>query len=454
MKTTKNLTVLGLTWVIILASIDKVEAQNYYPETFVQFPGTTCVDKSPDGTKILGRMTFGSWNEGYRIFDADDYSTICDLTGMWAPWTGMFSRDSGYIYTTVYYDGSVKKFQICNSTAVKIIPVGPWPHGLVFDSQHRFLYVGVNAPGTGAIGSVKKIDTDTDTVVGTTQLNSEPGQVMVVDPADQFLYVYARFTNTVYKIRTLDCSVAGTIVMPPCAPNPGVSVSPGGETVYVPSTNTNKVYLVDTSTMSVSGDFSFDFPVHCFYVSPDGTHAIVYDYSAPIIRIFDLTTENITQTFDFSSYYSEGGSHNTTPYWDEATGRVYAVTPGGIAVLRGVPEPAIEATVDIDPNTLNLQSKGQSISCYIELPEGYDVDDIDVSSILLEYLLEVQHIDVQDDVLMVKFDRQDLIIYLESVVGVIPPDDIPLTVTGELKDGRRFEGTDTIRVIDEGKKKE
>ena len=115
---------------------------------------------------------------------------------------------------------------------------------------------------------------------------------------------------------------------------------------------------------------------------------------------------------------------------------------------------SVEADIDINPDTLNMNSKGKWITCYIELPEDYDVDDIDVGSILLEYLLEVQHSDVQDAVLMVKFDRQDLIIFLESVVGIIPPDDVPLTVTGELKDGRRFEGSDTIRVIDKGKGKD
>jgi len=71
----------------------------------------------------------------------------------------------------------------------------------------------------------------------------------------------------------------------------------------------------------------------------------------------------------------------------------------------------------------------------------------------LEALLEIQHSEVQDSLLKVKFDRQDLIIYLESLLGFLPPDDVTLTVTGELKDGRRFEGSDTIRVIDKGGKK-
>lgn len=115
----------------------------------------------------------------------------------------------------------------------------------------------------------------------------------------------------------------------------------------------------------------------------------------------------------------------------------------------------IPATIDFDPDTLNLKGESKWVTVYIELPtgHGYDVSDINLGRTFLEGLLEVQHSDVQDGVLMVKFDRQDLIIFLESVVGIIPPDDVPLTVTGELKDGRRFEGSDIVRVIKEGGKK-
>ena len=110
----------------------------------------------------------------------------------------------------------------------------------------------------------------------------------------------------------------------------------------------------------------------------------------------------------------------------------------------------IDVTIDINPETLNLNSMGKWITCYIEPPEGYSVSDIDVESVLLEGLLEVQHSAVQDGVLMVKFDMQDLLAYLEFGLGVTPPEYVTLTVSGELVDGPSFEGTDVIRVIDEG----
>ncbi len=111
----------------------------------------------------------------------------------------------------------------------------------------------------------------------------------------------------------------------------------------------------------------------------------------------------------------------------------------------------IEATVDMEPDTLNLNGKGKWITCYIELEESYDVADIDVSTIKLNdevgaALKPTGLGDYDDDGipdLMVKFDRTLVQELLE--VG----DEVEIVITGEL-DGTSFEGTDIIRVIDKG----
>lgn len=110
--------------------------------------------------------------------------------------------------------------------------------------------------------------------------------------------------------------------------------------------------------------------------------------------------------------------------------------------------------INIDPDTLNLKSKGKWITCYIELPEGYDVADIDVSTIMLneQVSAELQPSEIGDydddgiADLMVKFNRAAVQEILEA------GDEVEITVTGELTDGTPFEGTDTIRVIDKGGK--
>jgi hypothetical protein len=117
----------------------------------------------------------------------------------------------------------------------------------------------------------------------------------------------------------------------------------------------------------------------------------------------------------------------------------------------------VQSTVDIDPNTLNLKSKGKLITAYIELPEGYDVADIDVSSIILNATISVDSDaptaigDFDSDGvpdLMVKFNRAEVISYiLDNIEMEDKFGTITLTVSGYLNDGTPFEGTDTIKII-------
>ena len=112
----------------------------------------------------------------------------------------------------------------------------------------------------------------------------------------------------------------------------------------------------------------------------------------------------------------------------------------------------VQATIDINPDTLNLKSEGKWITCYIELPEGYDVADIDVSTIKIEggvtAALHPSTIGDNDGDgvgdLMVKFDRGEVQDILET------GNEIEMSISGEV-DGIPFEGNDTIRVINTDK---
>jgi len=122
--------------------------------------------------------------------------------------------------------------------------------------------------------------------------------------------------------------------------------------------------------------------------------------------------------------------------------------------------PSIMATVDIDPDTLNLRSKGKWISAYIELPEGYNVGDINATTILLNGTVpaETQPTAIgdydEDGVpdLMVKLSRAEVVSLILNNVDVEQLlverfVYVTLTVTGELYDGTPFQGSDTIGVI-------
>ena len=126
----------------------------------------------------------------------------------------------------------------------------------------------------------------------------------------------------------------------------------------------------------------------------------------------------------------------------------------GVLVLTALPAASgIEATLDINPKTLELKSNGTWITVYIELPESYDVEDINVTTVQLGTVPAAWG-NVEGNKLMVKFDRQTVINYIWNRLyhmGIVPlPNEgveVELIMTGELTDGTPFEGSDTIRVI-------
>ncbi len=120
----------------------------------------------------------------------------------------------------------------------------------------------------------------------------------------------------------------------------------------------------------------------------------------------------------------------------------------GYAIMT-IPPSEIEVLIDIDPDTLNLKSNGRWITCYIDIPQNYGLNDIDIVSIRLvvdDYEVEAEFGGYNNNVLMVKFPRSE-------VQQILVPGRIELTVIGEFTDGIAFEGTDWMRVINPGKKK-
>jgi parallel beta-helix repeat protein len=165
---------------------------------------------------------------------------------------------------------------------------------------------------------------------------------------------------------------------------------------------------------------------------------------------------------------SSGATHNYTIDWDALSRGEGSVTVQVDSDGDGVFEHIFtsdgqlthdefvlqtETTIDFDPDALNLKSKGKWVTAYIEFPEGYNVSDIDVSSILLNGTIPVDMNaptaigDYDGDGvpdLMVKFNRTAVCEFILS--KGIKLGNVTLTVSGKLRDGTEFEGCDTIRV--------
>jgi TolB protein len=163
--------------------------------------------------------------------------------------------------------------------------------------------------------------------------------------------------------------------------------------------------------------------------SPDGAQMVYVhndDYTNPRSRA-SLWVVNADGTGPHQLYSSGAKDHR--PSWG------YLVTH-------------IPAVIDFEPDVLNPRSGGRWVTCYVELPEGYDPADIDVSTVLLSNTVpaEMAPTEVGDydgdgiPDLMVKFSRP-------AVIAVLPGgEQVELRVSGEVA-GQHFAGADTIRVL-------
>jgi hypothetical protein len=118
----------------------------------------------------------------------------------------------------------------------------------------------------------------------------------------------------------------------------------------------------------------------------------------------------------------------------------------------------LSATVDCDSDTLNLDSKGTWITCYLELPFPFDPSDVNATTVLLNDQVppeldpkygfvkseESYIVDHDGDGILerlLKFSRGQV----EDILPV--GDSIRLWITGSTFDGSFFEGIDVIRVM-------
>jgi len=158
--------------------------------------------------------------------------------------------------------------------------------------------------------------------------------------------------------------------------------------------------------------------------------------------------------FIFKYWFLDGALQ--TPYSFDLSTEIVGMDSPHTATARF----AVVATVDVIPNTLNLKSKATYVKAFVELPEGYDVGEIDVSTILLnstvlvdsEAAVEIGDYDgdgVPD--LMVKFSGAEVFDYIKDNVDLTElagkkSMDVALTVTGELSNTIMFQGSDTVKV--------
>jgi hypothetical protein len=103
----------------------------------------------------------------------------------------------------------------------------------------------------------------------------------------------------------------------------------------------------------------------------------------------------------------------------------------------------VEAMLDVSPKTLNAESVGNYITARVDLPDGYDLEDVVIQTVLFEYTVPAlaKFQKIGDHSMMMKFPRAAVEELLEN------GDEVPVTVVGEVRDVAWFACTDVIRVM-------
>lgn len=155
-----------------------------------------------------------------------------------------------------------------------------------------------------------------------------------------------------------------------------------------------------------------------------------------------------------------------TPSLVRASTSLSILVPGGIILESTIPTPTpiatpspiptatpsvIQADVEIKPETINLKSNGK-FKAFIKLDSLYNVNDIVTETVECEGAKAIDG-KVDKNRFIATFNTQDL--DLDSGINFYKgnkdeKEKKEFTVTGELGDSVRFEGSDTVKIKDKG----
>ncbi|WP_406661337.1 hypothetical protein V7O66_02100 [Methanolobus sp. ZRKC3] len=176
-----------------------------------------------------------------------------------------------------------------------------------------------------------------------------------------------------------------------------------------------------------------------------------------LIKTYANGTEEWNKTFGGTSTDVAESVQQTTDGGYILTGYLYSFGAGDYdAWLIKIEPPTLECqNINIKPDEINTKTK--FINAYMELPDSYSVEDIDVSTVTLtnEDLFD-SPVYAFGKTKIGDYDKNgvpDLKVKF-GVLGLnpVPEGEYICTVEGELVNEQKFKGTDTITIVTKGKK--
>jgi len=207
---------------------------------------------------------------------------------------------------------------------------------------------------------------------------------------------------------------------------------------------------------TLNGQIDFEIPETFYHFSEEMERIVIInpsgEYQLSVIGtgddIFTLRILQQNETGAISTLWNSTGTISK----DATLGYRISIFPPQHFVTMFVHD------IDVDSDTLNLKSNGEWVTAYIELPAGYNLSDICISTVQINNTISVDSsaptqigdydLDGVPD-LMVKFDRASIIEWL----GAIDYSEetgksclVTVSITGNVLDVL-FEGLDTIKML-------
>jgi hypothetical protein len=176
--------------------------------------------------------------------------------------------------------------------------------------------------------------------------------------------------------------------------------------------------------------------INNYGIVSEGRYGYIW-WNGKKIKILELYEEIFQEEYDLESWafdIYDISDYGLLLYADTGPRTIVRMKFGNyITILDPLP-----MTVDIKPETVNLNSKGL-ITVFLSMPESYLPEDVDIETIQCQGATAVKSV-VKRDVLVVKFKRQDL---QDLEVG----ENVEMVVEGRFNDGVFFKGSDSVKII-------
>jgi hypothetical protein len=198
-------------------------------------------------------------------------------------------------------------------------------------------------------------------------------------------------------------------------------------------------------------------PDQTVFAGIDGTALVTLDGSDSNDPDHDISSFNWTWTIDGQPKEANGvapqislpvGVHVITLVVSDDN-NVSAPDDVNVTVIA-----PLEVGMKFTPQTLNCKSNGKWVKAHMFLPEGFDVNDVNTQDVATIEPFGVPSssfqvsADEENGNFGISFSRAALCLAL----GDVTTETVEVTVTGFLKSGQVFFGTDTIRLLDKAPK--